>query len=47
MVYTLEGRRVAVVEVGKDGSAQLDMRNQPAGIYIVNTGKQSFKWLKK
>lgn len=47
MVYTLEGRRVAVVEVGKDGSAQLDMRNQPVGIYIVNTGKQSFKWLKK
>ena len=46
-VFTLEGRRVAVVEVGKDGSAQLDMRNQPAGIYIVNTGKQSFKWLKK
>ena len=46
-VFTLEGRRVAVVEIGKDGSAQLDMRNQPAGIYIVNTGKQSFKWLKK
>ncbi|WP_314959508.1 T9SS type A sorting domain-containing protein [Prevotella pallens] len=46
-VFTLEGRRVAVVEIGKDGTAQLDMRNKPAGVYIVNTGKQSFKWLKK
>ncbi|MFC2457201.1 MAG: T9SS type A sorting domain-containing protein [Prevotella intermedia] len=45
-VFTSEGRRVATVVTDKEGCAQLDMREQPAGIYIINVGKRSFKWLK-
>ena len=45
-VFTSEGRRVATVVTDKEGYAQLDMREQPAGIYIINVGKRSFKWLK-
>ncbi|ATV31523.1 hypothetical protein [Prevotella intermedia] len=46
IVFTSEGRRVATVVTDKEGCAQLDMREQPAGIYIINVGKRSFKWLK-
>ena len=45
-VFTSEGRRVATVVTDKEGCAQLDMREQPSGIYIINVGKRSFKWLK-
>lgn len=45
-VFTSEGRRVATVVTDKEGCAQLDMREQPTGIYIINVGKRSFKWLK-
>lgn len=45
-VFTSEGRRVATVVTDKEGCAQLDMRTQPSGIYIINVGKRSFKWLK-
>lgn len=45
-VFTSEGRRVATVVTNKEGCAQLDMREQPSGIYIINVGKRSFKWLK-
>lgn len=45
-VFTSEGRRVATIVTDKEGCAQLDMREQPAGIYIINIGKRSFKWLK-
>lgn len=45
-VFTSEGRRVATIVTDKEGCAQLDMREQPAGIYIINVGKRSFKWLK-
>lgn len=45
-VFTSEGRRVATVVTDKEGCAQLDMREQPAGIYIINVGKRSFRWLK-
>jgi len=45
-VSTSEGRRVAAVVTDKEGCAQLDMREQPSGIYIINVGKRSFKWLK-
>ena len=45
-VFTSEGRRVAAVVTDREGCAQLDMREQPAGIYIINVGKRSFKWLK-
>lgn len=45
-VFTSESRRVATVVTDKEGCAQLDMREQPAGIYIINVGKRSFKWLK-
>ena len=46
IVFTSEGRRVATVVTDKEGCAQLDMREQPSGIYIINVGKRSFKWLK-
>ena len=46
-VFTSEGRRVATVVTDKEGCAQLDMREQPSGIYIINVGKRSFKWLNK
>ena len=45
-VFTSEGRRVATIVTDKEGCAQLDMREQPSGIYIINVGKRSFKWLK-
>ncbi len=45
-VFTSEGRRVATVVTDKEGCVQLDMREQPSGIYIINVGKRSFKWLK-
>lgn len=46
-VFTVSGRKVATVVVDGSGNAQLDMSNQPAGVYIINTGKSAFKWLKK
>lgn len=46
-VFTVGGRKVAAVVVDGSGNAQLDMSNQPAGVYIINTGKSAFKWLKK
>lgn len=45
-VFTSEGHRVATVVTDKEGCAQLDMHEQPSGIYIINVGKRSFKWLK-
>ena len=46
-VFTVGGRKVATVVVDGSGNAQLDMSNKPAGVYIINTGKSAFKWLKK
>lgn len=45
--FTIEGRQVAVVVADKEGYAQLNLGEKPAGIYIINVGKRSFKWLKK
>lgn len=46
-VFTSNGRQVAKVITDKEGRAQLDLREQPAGVYVITAGQRSFKWLKK
>ena len=46
-VLTSDGRQVAKVITDKEGRAQLDLREQPAGVYVITAGKRAFKWLKK
>ncbi|MBF0961372.1 MAG: T9SS type A sorting domain-containing protein [Alloprevotella tannerae] len=46
-VFTSNGRKVAKVITDKEGRAQLDLRDQPAGVYVITAGQRSFKWLKK
>ncbi|WP_278575206.1 Ig-like domain-containing protein [Alloprevotella tannerae] len=46
-VFTSNGRQVAKVITDKEGRAQLDLRDQPAGVYVITAGQRSFKWLKK
>jgi len=46
-VLTSYGRQVAKVITDKEGRAQLDLREQPAGVYVITAGKRAFKWLKK
>lgn len=46
-VFTSNGRQVAKVITDKEGRAQLDLREQPAGVYVITAGARAFKWLKK
>lgn len=45
-VYSIDGKAVARADA-KDGTAVFNVSNLPQGIYIVRTGKQSFKFFKK
>ena len=45
--FTSNGRQVAKVITDKEGRAQLDLREQPAGVYVITAGARAFKWLKK
>lgn len=46
-VLSIEGNTVATQHIGKDRRLLLSLDNYPTGIYIVTTGKSSFKIIRK
>lgn len=46
-VYTVDGRNVSTLRIGKSGNCRVSLENMPVGIYVIQYGKFNVKVVKK